>query len=131
MKIDRAQSWSGEAAVLLGPALAHDPTITIEEIAAQVEADNIGLFVVRQGDCIDGAFLARFDGPDLVVPAVGSRSGAPLVRHVVPYLRDMASAYGCDFVRAHVPAERWEEVLKRYGFEPVERVMRLEVANGR
>ncbi|WOF73809.1 hypothetical protein QMT40_001445 [Parvibaculaceae bacterium PLY_AMNH_Bact1] len=131
MKIQREEKWHHEASELLLPALAHDPTTRIEHLIEDVNSRDVGLFTVRQGDRIDGAFTARFDGPELVVPAVGSRSGAPLVRHVVPYLRDMAGAYECDYIRAHVPAERWEKVLARYGFKRAETVMRLGVSDGR
>jgi len=131
MKIQREKHWNNDATKLLSAAIEHDPTITMGELINDVNGQDIGLFTVREGDRIDGVFTARFDGPELVVPAVGSRSGVPLVRHVVPYLTDMARAYDCDFVRAHVPAERWEKVLRRYGFEKAETVMRMGVANGR
>ena len=125
--------WDSEAALLLIPALPHDPDFTINDLAYSVNMGESTLFTVTDNDgIVKAAFVLRKEGSEMVMVAVGGHlQGASVTGLLSPYVEEVAAQNGCASIRTHTRKKGIERLAIKAGWERSEVIYRKAVGRGR
>lgn len=124
--------WDAVAERELAPAVAHDAVFGLRGARFLAGAPDGVLLGCYVGPTRVGTLLLRIDGtgeaPELcLVAAGGAARHINLTHHVLPMVERWAVTRGCKTVRWHATRPAARRVAERYGYKPLELVLRKEL----
>ena len=135
MKLAVAQmAWSGAAAVLLAPAMSHEPGATVETLERVVGEGGELYGVFAAGAGLVAAYVLRVEQKDagregVIVAAGGRLPGYSLIRSILPTIE--GQLLDCSWIRAHTARRGVVRELRLAGYSQREIVMAKGINYGR